>query len=538
MNQETDRREHMKTKLFKHKLLTAGAVIALGLGVSLGAQSAPEAYAVSLLRVTNFSQTVDLGNPENIILFDGIQSSETDCSSTETPTDGDSPIAGFPAPPPFPVGLNAKVANCNTPAASTRAEDNFNERGKIAGIDYGNGDAAIFLTNIIVNGEASSIAEAYLQTVPLPGGNINYKGGGNNVVTVNFELVEDTQITYSLDLDYRNFAELMEASLPSAATAQSSFEIAITDDAGNQVFEFIPLDSSQSNASASPDNPEDGQGMVQSGSFSKQTPVIGPGLYQLKITMKNDANVRLQIPPEVPGDHFLCYKSFGHFLREKVRLTDQFEDKNFEVLKPKMFCNPAIKPELDPDAELGTEPHYLSYKIKKSHREPRHERKIAQVQNQFGTMIVETFRPDRLMVPSGKSLELDNPAAIPVPGPNANHYKCYTVKATGFQTPGEVAILDQFTDADGKKLRIVRPKRLCTPVEKTRSNGDLTPVIEDPNNEFDHLMCYSVAAAAGERFNPRTKILSSNQFGNEELVLKRELEFCVPTKKTLLRPEG
>ncbi len=247
------------------------------------------------------------------------------------------------------------------------------------------------------------------------------------------------------------------------------------------------------------------------------------------------------LPGEPPMDpvvreHFLCYKSFGSFLREEVNLVDQFEDKNFDVLKPKMFCNPAIKPVLDAGVELATNPHYLSYKIKEGHRVPRHERKMAEVQNQFGTMIVETFKPDRLMVPSGKSIDLAVPPAIPVPGPKTNHYKCYTVRATGFESPGDIAVLDQFTDDDGKKLGIVRPTRLCNPVEKTH-NGVITPILEEPDIDFDHLMCYSVRAGAGERLHKKTKVLSNNQFREEELVLKRELEFCVPTKKTLLIEE-
>jgi hypothetical protein len=241
-------------------------------------------------------------------------------------------------------------------------------------------------------------------------------------------------------------------------------------------------------------------------------------------------------PDPVPREHFICYKSFGSFLREEVNLVDQFEDKNFDVLKPKMFCNPAIKPELDAGVELATNPHYLSYKIKEGHRVPRHERKMAEVQNQFGIMIVETIRPDRLMVPSGKSLDLNLPPTIPAPGPNTNHYKCYTVRATGFQSPGDVAVLDQFTDDDGKKLGIVRPTRLCNPVQKTRSDGTITPISEDPDNELDHLMCYSVKAGAGELLHKKTNVLSNNQFREEKLVLKRELEFCVPTKKILLTP--
>jgi hypothetical protein len=274
--------------------------------------------------------------------------------------------------------------------------------------------------------------------------------------------------------------------------------------------------------------------------YASETPPLAEGEYTIVVSMSQNSSAhKVDVPPLVAGDHFLCYKSFGSFLREEVNLVDQFdtdEGINFDVLKPKMFCNPAIKPELDLEAILEPGPHYLSYKINEAHREPRHERKMAEVQNQFGTMIVETFKPDRLMVPSGKSLDLAVPPAIPAPGPKSNHYKCYTVKATGFESPGEVAVLDQFTDEDGKKLGIVRPTRLCNPVQKTRSDGAITPITEDPDNELDHLMCYSVRAGAGERLHKKTNVLSNNQFREEELVLKRELEFCVPTKKTLLTP--
>ena len=261
---------------------------------------------------------------------------------------------------------------------------------------------------------------------------------------------------------------------------------------------------------------------------------------------QNTTGAKMEVPVTGDGDHFLCYKSFGHFLREKVGLLDQFDlfdesgPKNYDVFKPKMFCNPAIKPERDPEAELEFDPHYLSYKINEGRRVPRHVSKRVQLFNQFhpNGIVVDTHKPDRLMVPSGKSLDLGQVPAIPAAGPNTNHYKCYTIRGGEFDSPGDVAILDQFTDEDGKKLNIVKPVRLCNPVVKTRSDGSVTPIIPDPDadpdNPLDHLTCYRVKRGEGERYNGRTKVLSNNQFGSEELVLKRELEFCVPTTKRLL----
>ena len=70
----------MKTKIFKHKLLTAGAIAALGLGFATGVQAAPEAYAVSKLEITNFAMTIE--NPAalpDLTQFTGNLVSATSC---------------------------------------------------------------------------------------------------------------------------------------------------------------------------------------------------------------------------------------------------------------------------------------------------------------------------------------------------------------------------------------------------------------------------------------------------------------------------
>jgi hypothetical protein len=530
----------MKTKLFTHKLLLAGVALAtLGLGFTNGAQ-AQDAYAVSILKITDFTTIFD---PLPVPLPDlqGNIVSVTSCSTdllAPDDNDGDLDAQAFVSLATLPPSLNALAAECGN-GNTVRAENFFTPIGPQL-FPYGSSDAEIADTNTFGTGEASTIGEAFSNdfTPPIK----SFTGNGRNTLSSEFDLTANTKISFDFNAEFMAFAELMgNVNGQALATAASSINIVVTN-IDNPAAPVVVADFATDLAPLAPVASKatvvgtDGSLAPTMQHVTVMTPILAAGRYSVEITMESRATVQVDEEMMGMGDHFLCYKSFGKFLREEVNLFDQFDTNegiNFDVLKPKMFCNPAIKPELDPLAMLEPGPHYLSYKINEAHREPRHERKMAEVQNQFGTMIVETFKPDRLMVPSGKSLDLAIPPAIPVPGPNTNHYKCYTVKATGFQSPGDVAVLDQFTDDDGKKLGIVRPTRLCNPVEKTH-NGVITPIIEDPNNEFDHLMCYSVRAGAGERLHKKTNVLSNNQFREEKLVLKRELEFCVPTKKTLL----
>ena len=529
----------MKTKIFKHKLLTAGAIAALGLGFTTGAQ-AQEAYAVSIQEISEFNVKFEDESGVDILPeltnIEGNLRSQNGCVGVPAGIP-DLDVGGFTIPGNPPTPKNSQISNCGS---GGNVDNNFNREGEVG--DYGSGDAEISDTGFTGTGAAANRAEAYTTMLFTP-----FSGSGDWLLSVDFTSPVPLVITPSFVSTYWLYAKLVDNGPTSAANASLNTNLLIEDvsDPANPI-EVFSMDVGPLNddAAAPPGGGEDGNIAPGGGpeqnitSFEESTVLLPASRYRLIFSGVEAAAVVLDPPPR-NGDHFLCYKSFGSFLREEVNLFDQFdtdEGINFDVLKPKMFCNPAIKPELDPDAMLESGPHYLSYKINEAHREPRHERKMVEVQNQFGTMIVETFKPDRLMVPSGKSLDLAVPPTIPAAGPKTNHYKCYTVKATGFQSPGEVAVLDQFTDEDGKKLGIVRPTRLCNPVEKTRSDGTITLIIEDPNNELDHLMCYSVRAGAGERLHKKTKVLSDNQFGSEELVLKRELEFCVPTMKTLLTP--
>ena len=222
-----------------------------------------------------------------------------------------------------------------------------------------------------------------------------------------------------------------------------------------------------------------------------------------------------------PLDHFLSYKvkrtkKTPKFVKRVVSLADQFETKDFKVKKPKFLLTPA-----DKGGEGINDPvhHLKAYKIKKTKGQGKHvKQKNIKVDNQFGTIFVDTKKPDLLLVPTLK--DPDNPVVLPEPfTPPLDHFKCYRVrrtKGTSKFTPETVNVSDQFINTT---LLVKKPVRLCVPVDKD-GKGIIDPVA--------HLMCYKV-----KRVKKKVKgIHVNNQFGPEQLDTKKVMELCVPSTKT------
>jgi hypothetical protein len=275
----------------------------------------------------------------------------------------------------------------------------------------------------------------------------------------------------------------------------------------------------------------------------------------------------------------------------QVSLSDQFEDKDFDVKKPVNLCTPADKNDEginDPDT------HLKGYQIKEVKNScnsgpnqnractleedcggttgsttfcqatPKHVKQTnIKVRNQFhpegSELVVNTLKPDRLLVPTAKSLS--GPVEEPDSAThNVDHYKCYKVKVTKgalkFPKGIQATIGDQFTDPP-KVFDLKKSTRLCTPVNKEDEG------IKNPDT---HLMCYQVkpvkgVCAEGAPQNegqackkeedcggttgqtsscvPQPKhervlgIHVNNQFGPEQLDTIKEEELCVPSEKSL-----
>ena len=228
-------------------------------------------------------------------------------------------------------------------------------------------------------------------------------------------------------------------------------------------------------------------------------------------------------------DHFLSYQvrrshDQPKFEKREVFLADRFGEGDFEVKKPVALLNPA-----DKNGEGITDPntHLISYRVKG----PQFEKfENVPVEDQFGQLLLDVKRPDRLLVPASK-----NPSAPPdapiIADINLDHFLCYPVKESkrpqgdddddddgGSHLPVQAFVVDQFNQP--KVFDVRRPTRLCNPVDKDDEG------IKNPNNQ---LLCYQVKPARGEPKHIRIKnIFVHDQFGPNKVDTKKERELCVP----------
>ncbi len=155
-----------------------------------------------------------------------------------------------------------------------------------------------------------------------------------------------------------------------------------------------------------------------------------------------------------------------------VRLTDQFETWDHQVLQLRHFANPVekqhgplISPITNPDL------HYTWWEI-----EPHpFQRPGIAVDNQFGPQLLDVFAPRFLLNPARKNQ--------PGPPPPGNHYKCY--ECVGQPVLETVYLRDQF----GQRTAVVlEPQLLCNPTVKQLPGGVSYPML-DPEQ---HLVCYRI----------------------------------------------
>ena len=204
--------------------------------------------------------------------------------------------------------------------------------------------------------------------------------------------------------------------------------------------------------------------------------------------------------------HFQCFEIHGA-PRDLagIALTDAFGASTVTVKRAKRLCAPADKNGEDPDAPTDPE-HLTAYTIKQT--SPRFRRARVGVTNQFGAMTLEVVKPDRLLVPTAKSL-----TGFPPPLANAiDHFKCYRVKGACLRA----ANLSVDTQFGSSTVDIKRPSHVCLPVDK---NGE---GIVDPAAQ---LTCYQVR---GRQAVPDS-VFTTDQFGGDQLGVYGPRELCVPS---------
>lgn len=274
----------------------------------------------------------------------------------------------------------------------------------------------------------------------------------------------------------------------------------------------------------------------------------------------------IQFAESFVPDHYQCYKAKGargeRFEARTVHLQDQFETRVTEVSRPVALCNPA---DIN-DAGIYDDLTYLAgYNIKEAKvcadnsipcgnrndcnsgarcLAPKHlTQSNLLVENQFGRLLVDTSKADRLLVP-GSQDEFTAPLPLEPDAYDVDHFKCYKVRVKknlceddptlrcktdtdcpsgacnlGFPKGLEVTIEDEFTP--WQSLQVKKPTRLCNPVDKN-NEGLIHPET--------HLMCYQVKLV-DTKYEQRTGVNITNQFGDQRLDTTAEEELCVPSQK-------
>lgn len=215
-------------------------------------------------------------------------------------------------------------------------------------------------------------------------------------------------------------------------------------------------------------------------------------------------------------DRFKCYQARTagggpRFARTTLALTDPFESKVTDLVKPALFCNPA---EVN-GVEVTDPSTYLEcYRSKDARTTPRQEKfafsQPLSVVNQFGLGFLELKKSEMTCLPSGRD-------AVPSSF-SGESFKCYKAKVARktprFQRRGITLTDRELTTAS--ELR--KPVALCAP----------TAVESNPTFNLEtHLACYMIRDAA--KF-PGKSLSSQNALGNENLLLRRPRLVCVPTQ--------
>ena len=245
------------------------------------------------------------------------------------------------------------------------------------------------------------------------------------------------------------------------------------------------------------------------------------------------------VTPTPPVDHFTCYKAGatsgsnefpGIPIPPGVALTDQFGSSIVAVKKPKFLCAPTNKMGEDPTAPLDPE-HLKGYQIKNL-AVPTFLPKTVDVTDQFNPvgLFVDAKKQSHLLVPTVK----DRLTPPPLPGAfTVDHFQCYKVAASK-SAPKFVPVLNvEIEDQFGiMHVDVKKPTFLCNPVDK---NG------EDPSapSHVDRLMCYQVKQVKTEpQFQKVFGVFVNNQFGPEQLDVKKPSELCVPALSTARFVDG
>jgi hypothetical protein len=299
---------------------------------------------------------------------------------------------------------------------------------------------------------------------------------------------------------------------------------------GNNIGVVSAIDSSTSIAIENRNSPEGDTGTdaedncytTGNGDCLKSKPLVATGVTDAEIietaveVTDGASSAPKPAGSEVPGDH-KCYSVWAKgatSLDQDVALIDEFFglSTTATVLQPFEFCNPVNKNgEASPDPEA----HLTCYDLD----EDTPAVPTVEVSTQFGTHTVALGDANRLCVPTGVDLPLGDLEG------RLNQFKCYERAKRAKKVPdGVVELTDRFeTKSTSVKDLEEGPFLVCNAVH----NGNGEGVVEGPG-VAQHLACWKIQDADGQRKFSVNSVSLENQFGVSELDLSKARLLCEP----------
>jgi hypothetical protein len=278
--------------------------------------------------------------------------------------------------------------------------------------------------------------------------------------------------------------------------------------------------------------PEDGKPIVGTVETFDGEPDI-PVADTAADTLANVVTEALAVGPGAPGDH-KCYGIYAKGATSidlPVALDDGIAfagETNATLLQPVSFCNPVNKNE---DGLPDPQAHLTCYDLS----EDTPALPTVTVVTDFGDDIVPLGWAHSLCVPTiktavdGDSTGVSNPSeALEALEGTLNNFKCYQRgKRSPKGTRDIVELEDQF-DSPASILTTVKegPFLVCNAVNM---NGE---GINNPELTAQHLACFKIQDAAGQRKFSTINVNAENQFNGVDLDLNKAKLVCVPATVT------
>lgn len=207
-----------------------------------------------------------------------------------------------------------------------------------------------------------------------------------------------------------------------------------------------------------------------------------------------------------------------------VTLVDAFGAGDFEIRR---VADVQVPVDRDGHGIVDPRTNLMRYRIRPDRGSVGHVRRIGvEVHDFLGVHFFNTRRPEYLLVPAS----LDETGFLPAPDADqheVDHHLCYSVAPTAGSAPllrAEVEASDRFQT---RRLRVVRARHLCLPVDK---NG------EGVRNPARLLTCYRIRRLDRGAQHVSRRIYVTDQLGSLRRRTVVENQLCVPGTSPLIGP--